>query len=290
MERELGRSGIKVRAIGYGAMPLSIDGRPPEAEAIKVIHAAIDAGTNLIDTADAYCIDDAEFGHNERLIGAALRQLPAQKKNSVVIATKCGCTRPEGRWENDGSPKHVRQACEASLRNLGLETIPLYQLHAVDPVVPLEETLGAMLELKKSGKILHIGLSNVKLDQLKAALNFTRIETVQNRVNPAEQRDFRSGLIKFCEENAISCIHHSPVGGIFNHGETVKHPLFRELSERYEASPYRVILAWHLAKGPNIIPIPGGSKVTSVTDSPHAVDLELSEEDIERIDRFDSKN
>ena len=290
MERELGRTDIKVRAIGFGAMPLSIDGRPSDEDAVKVILAAIEAGTNFIDTADAYCHDDSEFGHNERLIARALSQLPPAARRSVIVATKGGCTRPEGRWENNGSPKHIKSACEASLKNLGLETIPLYQLHAVDPSVPLEETLGAMAELKQSGKVLHLGLSNVKIDQIKAALTVTRIETVQNRANPAEQRDFKNGLVSFCADNGITCIHHSPVGGIFNHGETVKHPLFRELAERYEASPYRVILAWHLTKGPNIIPIPGGSKISSVTDSPRAVDLVLSAEDIERIDRFDSKH
>jgi len=172
-------SGVQVSAIGLGAMPLSLAGRPDEATAIKVIHAALDAGMTLIDTADVYCLDDGDLGHNERLIARALRDWP--RRAEVLVATKGGMERPDGTWTVNAQPEHLRAACERSLRALGVEAIGLYQLHAPDPTVPFEESVGALAELQRQGKVLHVGLSNVAVPAIDLARTVVQVASVQNR-------------------------------------------------------------------------------------------------------------
>ena len=157
----LNRTTEQISAIGFGGMPLSITGRPAEDVAKKVVHAAIDAGMTLLDTADVYCLDDDDIGHNERLIAAAVREHP--KRDDVRIATKAGLRRPRGAWTNDGTPKHIREACEKSLRALGTEQIWLYQFHAPDPGIPFEKSVEAFAELQRQGKCRYVGLSNVSV-------------------------------------------------------------------------------------------------------------------------------
>jgi len=160
--RRLGRDAPLVSAVGYGGMHLSIQDRPPEEQGIRVIHAALDAGVTLIDTADVYCLDNQDIGHNERLVARALGSWQGDR-DQVTVATKGGVTRPAGRWDTDGRPQHLRAACERSLKALGVERLDLYQLHAPDPKVPLAESVGALGELKQEGKIRWIGLSNVSV-------------------------------------------------------------------------------------------------------------------------------
>ncbi|MBC8146301.1 MAG: aldo/keto reductase, partial [bacterium] len=180
-KRTIGGTELSVNAIGYGAMHLSIDRprRPAEGASIDLIRLAVDElGVDFIDTADAYCADDSETGHNERSIAEALR---GERRNRVVIATKGGSVRPEGRWERNGYPDHLRKACEASLRALETDRIDLYQLHAVDSRVPIEESVGALADMQREGKIRYIGVSNVSLDQLQSAMRETTISSVQNQ-------------------------------------------------------------------------------------------------------------
>ena len=143
--RRLGRSGRGVSAIGLGAMPLSVRGRPEEQKSIEVIHAALDHGINFIDTADAYCLDESDFGHNERLIAKALAQW-AGPRSEVLVATKGGVQRPGGEWTVSGHPAYLKAACDQSLKNLGVDCIALYQLHAPDPRVPFADSVGALAE------------------------------------------------------------------------------------------------------------------------------------------------
>ncbi|HEY8558403.1 MAG TPA: aldo/keto reductase, partial [Actinomycetes bacterium] len=164
--RRLG--GLQVSAIGLGEMPLSLAGRPDEAQAVRTIHAALDAGVTLIDTADAYCRDESDFGHGERLIAKALAAWSGDR-DQALVATKGGHTRPGGSWEVDGRPEYLRQACEASLERLGVEAIGLYQFHRPDPKVPFTESVGALAELRAAGKIRLAGLSNVSIDQISQA-------------------------------------------------------------------------------------------------------------------------
>lgn len=282
MEREIGKTGIRVYAVGLGGMPLSIQGRPDEKNGLEVVKASLEAGVNFIDTANVYCLDDNDMGHNERLIQKALEL--KGKRHSVIVATKAGCRRPHGDWTVDGRPEFLRESCHKSLKALNREAITLYQLHAPDPKVRLEDSVGELAKLKKEGKILHVGLSNVSLDQVKRAQKITRIESVQNRCNPFVSHDYHNGMLKYCMDQGMSYIPHSPVGGHLGHLRLLKVALLKELGEKYAASPYCVILAWHLSKGDRVIPIPGASRIQSASDSPKAVPVRLAPEDIRKID------
>ena len=267
--------------IGMGCMPLSIKDRPSEKEGIAVIHAALDEGTVFFDTADVYCMDNSDIGHNEQLIAKALR---LKKNNSTVVATKGGLTRPEGRWENDAHPESLRKACDRSLKSLGVETIALYQLHAPDPRVPFEDSVGELARLQKEGKIQHVGLSNVSLQQLTHAREIVEIVSVQNRCHPFFKRDFKNGLIDACARLGVNYLPYSTVGGHFGHHSYAKDGIFTQLSKKYDVSTYAVILRWHLAKGEHILPIPGASKISSAVDSARAVRVKLDANEVAMID------
>lgn len=282
MQRVINGTGIKVAAIGLGAMPLSIKNRPDEAQAYEVIKTFVDAGGDFIDTANVYCLDDNDIGHNERLIARALDKLGVRGR--VVVATKGGLRRPNGDWRVDGDPKFLRESCEQSLKALGLDCIPLYQLHAVDATVGLLPSLDALIQLKAEGKIAHIGLSNVSLAQLNEALAQAPIASVQNRCNPFEPQDFHSGLVDFCRKKNVAYIPHSPVGGHYGHVRLNQSELFGRLAEKYGASRYCIALAWFLGKGEHILPIPGASKPASIADSLRAMAFALDAADIQAID------
>jgi aryl-alcohol dehydrogenase-like predicted oxidoreductase len=284
MQREIDGTGLRVTAIGLGAMPLSIQGRPGESRAFEVIETFLDAGGDFIDTANVYCLDDSDIGHNERLIARTLDRLG--KRDRVAVATKGGLRRPKGEWVVDGNPAFLRQSCEKSLKDLGTDRIALYQLHAVDPNVGLPASLEELIRLKEEGKIEHIGLSNVSLEILKAALEYAPIVSVQNRCNPFEKKDFGSGLVDFCRTRNIAYIPHSPVGGHYGHARLNQSALFERLAEKYGVSRYGVALAWLLAKGEHMLPIPGASKPASIADSLRALTIVLADEDIRAIDQI----
>lgn len=282
MLRKIGETGIEVTAIGLGAMPLSLAGRPDEVQAIKVIEAFVGLGGNFIDTANVYCLDDADIGHNERLVDKALRYLG--KRDEVLVATKCGLRRPRGNWTVDGDPAWIRASCEQSLKDLNAGAITLCQLHAVDPKWGLEPAVETLLRLREEGKIRHIGLSNVNLAQLREALALGPIVAVQNSCNPFQRQDFSNGLADFCRDHGITYIAHSPVGGYYDHAGLARQELLARLAEKYRVSTYRVVLAWLLGKGAHILPIPGASKVASITDSMGALSMHLDPEDAAAID------
>src|SRR6476646_7895050 len=204
-----------VSAIGLGGMPMSIEGRPDEARSLATIHAALDAGLTLIDTADAYHLHADEVGHNETLIAKALAG--HDRGGDVLVATKGGHLRPgDGSWTLDGSPAHLKAACEASLRRLGVEAIGLYQFHRPDPTVPYEDSVGAIADLLDEGKIRMAGISNANHDQIRSATQILggRLVSVQNQFSPA----FRSSEpeLQLCEELGIAFLPWSPLGGIKN--------------------------------------------------------------------------
>jgi aryl-alcohol dehydrogenase-like predicted oxidoreductase len=223
LTRPLGPNLPAVTIVGYGGMHLSLDSRPPEDVGVKVVHAALDAGETLIDTANVYCLDQNDIGHNERLIARALREWRGNREN-VLVATKGGLVRPTGRWDRDARPEQLRQACDRSLKALGVEQIALYQLHAVDPAVPLEESLGAMVDLQKAGKIRAIGLSNVSVEEIKRGERVTTISTVQNRLNPFFREAIREGVIDYCATRGIGFLAYSPTGGARLTKETAQSP------------------------------------------------------------------
>lgn len=283
-QRAIDGTGLRVSPIGLGAMPLSIAGRPDPGQAFEVIQAYLELGGNFIDTANVYCLDDAELGHNERLIAHALQRLG--RREDVVVATKGGLRRPLGSWVTDGSAAWLRESCERSLKALQRDVIDLYYLHAVDTRVGLLPSLDALIELRKEGKIRHIGLSNISLAVLQQSVALTPIAAVQNRCNPFEKHDLENGLLDFCAERDISYIPHSPVGGHHGHVRLRQSATLGRLALKYQASPYQVVLSWFLAKGEHILPIPGASRAASIRDSMQAIALALEPADTQLIDRL----
>lgn len=279
--RQLGRTGRSLFPVGLGAMALSVQGRPDEARASATLRAALDAGVDLIDTADVYCLDEGELGHNERLIRKALADAG---RSDVLVATKGGLRRPGGAWTNDARPERLREACEASLKALGASAIGLYQLHALDAKVPLEDSVGELARLAREGKIVHIGLSNVDAGELERALKVARVESVQNRCNPFDSGDYADGMLAACEKHGISYLPYSTVGGHRGQARVGAQPLLAELGRKSGASPYAVVVAWHLAKSPRVLPIPGASRPESIRDSAGAASLRLDPADLRRID------
>jgi len=275
----LGPSAQAVAVIGYGGMHLSITGRPPEADGIRVIHAALDAGMTLIDTADAYCLEAAEAGHNERLIARALRAWRGPREQ-VVVATKGGIVRTAGRWDQNGRPEHLRRACDASLKALAVEQIALYQLHAPDPAVPFDESVGALGELQRAGKIRWIGLSNVSVTQIRRAEAQVRVTTVQNRLNPFFREALSDGVVEYCAGAGIGFLAYSPTGGGRLTRKLPSHPTLIEVGRRVGATPHAVCLAWVLAQGRSVIAIPSARVVAHALDSASAADLVLDEADL----------
>jgi aryl-alcohol dehydrogenase-like predicted oxidoreductase len=280
MQRLLGKDGPAVQPIGLGGMPLSIQGRPDERTGVAVIAAFLAAGGDLIDTAITYCLDDSDLGHNERLIAKALA---ASDARDAVVATKGGLTRPNGRWEVDGDPRWLRTCCERSVANLG-GPIALYYLHAVDPAIPLADSIGALVRLKEEGKIGAIGLSNVDAQQIREALSITPIAAVQNRCNLYQRRDFENGVVTLCADNEIAYVAYSPVGGHHGHRRLAQDPTLVRIAAKHETTPYVVALAWLLARNAQLIAIPGASRVQSARSSLTAIDIALDADDLAALD------
>lgn len=263
-------------AIGLGLMPLSIARRPDEASAVKVVQVALDAGMTLLDTADVYCLNHTDIGHNERLLKKALDGWKGDRA-SLVVATKGGLERPDGDWTRNGRPEHLRAACEASLKALGQEVIDLYQLHAPDPEVPFAESVGALAELRAAGKIRHIGLSNVSVAEIEQARAVVEIVSVQNRCNLFERMSFQSGVVRYCADHGIAFLPHSPVGGHWGHKRLGEASALMAIASAHRATVYEVALAWLLQISPAMIPIPGASRPQSALSSARAAQLHLTE-------------
>jgi len=267
--------------IGLGGMPMSLAGRPPEERSIRTIHAAIDAGVNLIDTADAYAKDGSDVGHNERLIAKAI----ADRRDDVIVATKGGHTRTaDGAWELDGSPEHIRRACEASLKALDTDRIDLYQYHRPDPTVPYAETIGAFKELQDEGKVRWIGISNANVDQIEETRAMVDLVSVQNQLSLEYPFPLEKGEVELCERHGIAFLPWSPLGGIPKAAQAAgAHDAVNEAARAHGVSAQQVALAWLLSLSPVMIPIPGASRPESIEDSVKAVELELSHEELQAI-------
>jgi aryl-alcohol dehydrogenase-like predicted oxidoreductase len=267
-------------------MPMSLSSRPPEERSLRTIHAALDAGVNLIDTADAYSADASDFGHNERLIAKAL----AGRRDGVLVATKGGHTRTaDGGWELDGRPEYLKRACEASLKALDTDRIDLYQYHRPDPDVPYAESVGALKELQDEGKVRWIGLSNANAEQIEEALGIAEVVAVQNQLSLDYTTPLTNGEVDLCTQRGIAFLPWSPLGGISNAPEAAgSHDPVREVADAHDASPQRVALAWLLSLSPLVIPIPGSSRPESILDSVQALELELSQDELQAIGRIAS--
>jgi aryl-alcohol dehydrogenase-like predicted oxidoreductase len=270
-----------VSAIGLGGMPMSIEGRPDDARSIATIHAALDAGVTLIDTADAYHLHATDIGHNEDLIARALRSYGGDT-SAVLVATKGGHLRPgDGSWTQNGRPEYLKEAAKASARRLGVDAIGLYQFHRPDPAVPYADSIGAIRDLLDEGVIELAGISNANVAQIDEANEILggRLVSVQNQFSPA----FRSSLVELdhCAALGIAFLPWSPLGGIRRASAVGQHhSAFQDVAEAHEVSPQQVALAWELSLAAVVIPIPGASRPESIEDSVRAVELDLSDDEL----------
>ncbi len=270
-----------VSAIGFGGMPISIEGRPERAQAIATIHAALDAGVTFIDTADSYHRDAGEVGHNESLIAEALRAYGSDT-SGILVATKAGHLRPgDGSWTQNGDPAYVKEAAKASAKRLGVEAIALFQFHRPDPKVPYADSIGAVVELLDEGVIEMAGISNANPEQIRLANELLggRLVSVQNQFSPAFVSSYPE--LEVCAEMGIAFLPWSPLGGISRAGAVGdNHKAFQQVADAHGVSPQRVTLAWELALSDVVIPIPGASKPASIIDSAQASELELTADEV----------
>ncbi|MEU4214757.1 aldo/keto reductase [Actinoplanes sp. NPDC026623] len=282
-QRSIGN--VQVGAVGLGGMPMSIEGRPEIDRSVRTVHAALDAGVTLFDTADAYHIHADEVGHNETLIAQALASWGGDT-SGVLIATKGGHLRPgDGSWTVDGSPAHLREAVEGSLKRLGVDAIGLYQFHRPDPRIPYEDSVGTVRDLLDEGKIRLAGISNANTEQIRQAQEILggRLASVQNQFSPA----FRSSEpeLRLCDELGIAFLPYSPLGGISRAGALGdRFAEFARVAATHGVSPQRVALAWMLAKSPRVVPIPGASRPESIIDSVQASELTLTDAEQAQLD------
>jgi pyridoxine 4-dehydrogenase len=267
---------LEVHRLGFGAMRITGDGiwGPPDdpEEARRLLRRVVELGIDLIDTADSYGPEVSE-----NLIAEALHPYP----DDLVIATKGGLLRiGPGRWPSDARPEHLREACEASLRRLKLDRIDVYQLHSPDSKVPFEDSVGALKELQDEGKIRHVGMSNVSVEELERARAIVEVVTVQNRYSLEDRHS--EDVLEVCESLGIGFIPWFPLatGRLAEPGG----PLDRIAGER-DATPAQIALAWLLARSPVMLPIPGTSSVEHLEEDVAALDIELTPEEVEEIGR-----
>jgi pyridoxine 4-dehydrogenase len=283
--KQLGNTDVTISAMGLGGMPMSLSSRPPESQAIAVIHRAIALGVTLIDTADSYCRDESDKHHNEQLIYKALQQYDGDVSH-VIVATKGGLMRPNGSWTRNGNPDHLRQTIRTSFEALGgSKPIDVWQYHAPDPDYTIEEALTPAKEAVEEGLIRFVGLSNFSVEQIKQARDVVEIVSVQNQYNPWQRQPESDGVLGYCETEGLTFFPWSPLGGSRRVSSLEDIPVIAELAKEKGVSVYQIVLGWLRAKSPCIVPIPGASKTSSIEDSVHALQVQLSEEDVQRIDR-----
>jgi len=266
---------LEINRLGFGAMRVidngDIWGEPRDrARAHRVLRRAVELGVNFFDTAESYGPQT-----DETLIAEALHPYP----KGFVIATKCGLARPSpGRWDADGRPEKLRRDLEGSLKRLKLERIDLYQLHAIDPKVPLEESLGVLADAQRAGKVRHIGVSNFNVKQLERARKVATVVSVQNRYSLADRGS--DDVLAHCEKLGIAFLPWYPLGA----GSALKVSRVKKLADRIKATPAQVAIAWLLAKSPVMLPIPGTGSIAHLEENVAAAKLKLSKEDLAALD------
>jgi pyridoxine 4-dehydrogenase len=262
---------LTVNRLGFGAMRITGDGiwgEPPDAErARNAVRRAVQLGVHFIDTADSYGPDVSE-----RLIAETLHPYP----DDLVIATKGGLVRPgPGRWDADGRPEHLREALEGSLRRLRVDMIDLYQLHRPDPHVPLEESIGFLAEMKKQGKIRHVGISNATEEQLRTAEQIVPIVSVQNRYNVVDRTS--ETMVDLCEQEELAFLPWAPIQ------EADEVEVITDAARNHGFTPRQIVLAWLLARSPRILPIPGSGSAEHVEANVAAAGIKLDQGEVAAI-------
>lgn len=281
-----------VSAIGLGAMPFSMGGntKPSHEDAVRVVHAALDAGITLIDTADIYAPSWDTMGHNERIVAEAIASCEGDTSD-VVVATKGGITRrsEEADFGRDGSLEYLRQAALASRERLGVDVIDLYYWHRPDRTRLYADSIAALATLKDEGIIAEIGISNANIEEVKVALDVLGeggLAAVQNEFSPRFNHTSYPELT-FCGEHGVAFLPWSPLGGTSGGATALgeRFPAISEVAHAHGVSPQQVTLAWELSLGDHVIPIPGASRPASIIDSARALTLELTHEETDRIAR-----
>lgn len=282
-------AGRQVSAIGLGAMPLSMNNDkeyPSFEDAVATVHAALDAGVTLIDTADIYAPDGEAMGHNERIVAEALRTWDGDA-SGVLVATKGGITlREDGSKGRDGSEAYLRAAAERSLEILGVDQIDLYQYHRPDRSRVYADIMKALASLQQDGLVRAIGISNASVEEIEIALDVLgagNVASVQNEFSPKHPGSIDE--LRFCAEHDVAFLPWSPLGGTGGGARSVgeRFSVFRETADAHGVSPQQVVLAWELALDPHVIPIPGARRAASIVDSAKAADLELSPDEVTRL-------
>lgn len=282
--RTLGPTSLEVSEIGFGAMHLSLAGRPPEAGAIDVVHHVLDLGVTFIDTADSYCKDESDKHHGERLVRKALGAYEGDTSH-VVVATKGGLMRPEGRWTRNGDPEHIRTTIRESVDALGGAPIQLWQHHGPDPEIPVEKSLQPVREAVDEGLIQHVGVSNYSVEQIERARDVVDVVSVQNQYSPWHRQPERDGVLDYCEAHDLTFLPWSPLGGRSRAKDLDEFGELEALADEKGISPQRLVLAWLMARSPAVLPIPGASRIETAEDSIAAADVILTDDEVERIER-----
>src|SRR5262245_28345930 len=264
-------------------MRLSTESDRDEARAIELLHAAFDSDVTLLDTADAYCLDDSDTGHNERVIASALSSWSGDRSR-IIVATKGGLTRPGGAWVANGRARHLRAACEASLRALGVERIALYQLHAPDSKTPLATSVRALASLKDERLVERIGLCNMTVGQIEEARRIADISAVQVELSVWQDENVLNGVVRYCETHGIQVIAYRPLGGSRRAKRTLSDPVLTEIAERHGATAAETALAWLADLSETIVTIPGPTRVETLRSIVRANGVRLTNEDRSRLD------
>ena len=268
-----------------GCMRLSTERDRDETSAIAVIHAALDAGVTVLDTASAYCWTDDDRGHNERLVARAFSTWTGNR-SAIVVATKGGMTRPDGRWVPDGRAKQLAAGVEGSCRALRVPRIDLYQLHAPDPRVPLSTSVRALADLKRQGLVTAIGLCNVTLGQIEAARRIVEIDAIQVEASLWHDQPFLSGVIRYCVENRLRLLAYRPLGGPKSRSRTASNPVLNAIAEQCDATPFDIALAWLASLSEHIVPLPGAARLDTARTIARYRSVQLSGEQIARLDEL----
>lgn len=272
---------LKVPLI-FGLLRLGSTDRPTKESAISLIHQALDLGVRVLDTADSYCLDDKDFHYGERLAREAVESWHGER-DEVKIITKVGMVRPKGKWKPDGSPKHLAKTIEQSLKALDVECLFLVQLHSRDSRVPFEETLGALAELRKAGKMEHIGLCNVSPAEVRQALRHFPVVSVQNELSVLAQSSAKEGMLELTQALGIPFLAHRPLGGYAKVDKLAKNRVLNSLAEKYGVTPQMISLAAVRRSFPHVVPVVGATKSESLQGSVASLSCELSEADWETL-------
>jgi HAD superfamily hydrolase (TIGR01662 family) len=262
--------------LALGLLRLSTEGRPDEGAAIAVIHAALDRGIRILDTADSYALSDTDMHYGERLARAALDSWNGPR-HEVKLLTKVGFVRPKGRWVPNGRPDHIRKSVEQSLRALGVERIPILQLHAADPRTPFEDTLGALAELRREGKVEHIGLCNVSVAEVHQAQRHFPVVAIQNELSVVDRGSATDGLVALARAMGIAFLAHRPMGGHAKAASLAKNRVLKPLASKLLVTPHQAALAALLDLGAPVIPLFGATRIESVEASVAALRTRLDD-------------